>query len=375
MLKIFNRDEKKSKNCIKIKKVNIISFKDKKLIFFLTNNELLLYEIKQDSFSLNLIKTFSYDCFFINEDIKFYYSFTYNNKIIFNFFSLRQIKLFLFDFEKNEFILKKTKNFCKDNSSKYFSYLKRSNKFLIFNCDEIVIYDSLFTKYNYLLSLEENIYPREFINSCKELKYNLLCVTLSGSISLFNSDTEKLLGNITITNPVSIKLIENNDNNFLLILSFGEINLYELKNFTFVQKLNTDKLKNIYKLKQLPNLNIAIIYGQYNLAIYDLKKNIINYQIKNETKTFYYLKYFYIKKIKNNILMYNPTRYSLHIINYIKGQVLAKFNDGLNKIQRCKRINAISLDENNINNGFNAKIQYFFIMNAKGYFLLKIDDI
>ena len=139
--------------------------------------------------------------------------------------------------------------------------------------------------------------------------------------------------------------------------------------------MNTDKLKNIYKLKQLPNLNIAIIYGQYNLAIYDLKKNIINYQIKNETKTFYYLKYFYIKKIKNNILMYNPTRYSLHIINYIKGQVLAKFNDGLNKIQRCKRINAISLDENNINNGFNAKIQYFFIMNAKGYFLLKIDDI
>jgi hypothetical protein len=160
----------------------------------------------------------------------------------------------------------------------------------------------------------------------------------------------------------------------LAFLSLGEINLYEIEKLTFVKKLNTNKLKNIKKIKQLPNLNIAIIYGEFNLAIYDLKKNIINYNIKNETKINHYIKYFYLKNIDNNILMYNPKGYCLHIIDYIKGQVLAKFNDGLNKIQKCKKINDISLDTN-VNTNINEKVKYYFITNVKGYFLLKISDL
>ena len=283
--------------------------------------------------------------------------------------------MYSFDFEKNTFILKKTKNYCKDNNSKFFCYLKRNNKFIIFNCDELVIYDSLLTKNKTMLSFEYNGCQREFIRSCKELKSNLLCVVLSCSISLYNSDIEKLIGNFTVINPTCIKLIEcHGGNKYLAVLSLGEINLFEIEKLTFVMKLNTNNLKNIQKIKQLPNLNIAIIYGEFNLAIYDIKKNIINYQIKNETKINHYIKHFILKNINDNILIYNPKGYCLHFIDYKKGQVLAKFSDGLNKIQKCKKINDTTLYTNE-NEKINENIKCFFIINVKGYFLIKINNI
>ena len=75
------------------------------------------------------------------------------------------------------------------------------------------------------------------------------------------------------------------------------------------------------------------------------------------------------------MLIYKPSRYCLHIIDYTKGQVKAKFNDGLNKIKRLKKINNIYLDEKYDENNLNEKIKFYFIINQKGYFILKINSL
>ena len=371
IIKIFNKNETK----IKINNVNIISHNNRKLLFFLTNNELLIYEIYQNPFSLNFVKNISNNEFFNKDNIKYYYIFLYKNKILFNCFNFRQIKLYLFDLNKNEFVLKRIKDYCKDNSTKYFYYMKRNNKFIIFKCDEAIIYNSFLTQFKTILSLEED-FGADLISSCKELNSFLLCFIFSGSISLYNLNTEKFIGTISGMIPKSVKLIQYNNTSFLMVLTLGDINIYELEKLTFIQKLNTNKLKKISKIKQLSNLDIGIIYGDYNLAIYDLKKNIIKYQIKNETNSVsYYVKSFCLKQIENNILIYNPTRYSLHIIDYLKGQVLAKFSDGLNKIQKCQKISVINADDENYNDDYiNNKNNFYFIINSKGYFILRIND-
>ena len=57
----------------------------------------------------------------------------------------------------------------------------------------------------------------------------------------------------------------------------------------------------------------------------------------------------------------------LIIIIYSKGQIIAKFSDGLNKIQKCKKICKVYSD-----NDLDTKTNYYFVTNAKGYFILKI---
>lgn len=370
MKKIFNKNEKS----FKIKKIKIISFDNKNLLFILTDNDLLIYEMHDNSSSLSFIKTISQKEIFYNGDIKYYYIFLYKNKILFNFINYRQIKLYLYDLNNNEFILRKIKDYCKDNSNKYFYYLKRNDKFIIFKCDEAVIYNSILTEFKTLISLEED-FGADSIRSCKELNSNILCFIFSYSISLYNFTSDKFIGNISGIFPNSVKLIENNKKSYIMILTLNEINLYELEQLSFVEKLKTNKLKNIRKIKQLSNLDLAIIYGEYNLALYDLKYNIIKYQIQNEgIKTNYYNKYFYLKHINNNIVIYNPTRYSLNIIDCIKGQAIAKFSDGLNKIQKCQKINVINFNRVYNDDYLKLKKYFYFIINTKGYFILKIND-
>lgn len=373
MKKIFNKDDKN-----KIKKIHILSKGNKKKVIFLTNDNLMIYEIKDDStFNLNFVKKISHNAFFSNDNIKFHFIFKYKNDIMFNLFNFRQIILFLFDYDKNAFIAKKCKDYSKDKSNKYFYYMKKSNKFLIYKSDQAVIYNALLTERKTLIALEEN-YGAESIQSWKELNTKILCLISSNSVSVYNLGTEKFIGTIINIIPKSIKLIKKkNGEQNLMILSYNIINLYELEKLTIIQELNiSNKLKNIEKIKQLSNLDICIIYSQYNLAIYDLQKNLIKYQIKNETKNYiYYYKYFYIKEISKNILIYNPTRYSLHIIDYSKGQTIAKFKDGLNKIQSLRKIKIINADDIYDEKILKEKIYFFFIINLKGYFVLKINDL
>ena len=71
--------------------------------------------------------------------------------------------------------------------------------------------------------------------------------------------------------------------------------------------------------------------------------------------------------------MYNPTRYCLHIMDYIKGEVIAKFNDGLNRILKCKKIDIININDYYKDEIIKEKI--YIIINLKGYFLFKIGNI
>lgn len=348
-----------------------MNIKNKKLIFFLSNDELLIYEIKEGS--LNIIKKISHKQFFSYDSIKYYFIFKYKNNIMFNIFSYRQINLYLFDYNNIEFILKKGKNYSNDISNKYFYYMKKNNKFIIFNCDEAIIYDTLISKSKNIKIMNDNN-QTDLIHYFKELNNNLLCLVFSDSISLYNLELEQFIGTISDIRPNSVKLIKNfNGKNNLMILSFGYINIYELGNLFFVQKLDLDKIKSIKKMKQLSNLDICIIYGDYNLAIYDQKKNVIKYQIKNPLiNNIYYSNYFHLKEINRNILMYNPTRYTLHIINYIKGQVIAKFTDGLNKIIKCKKIKSLDV-EDDVEPKENIK--YYYIINSKGYFIFLFKNL
>lgn len=344
----------------------MISFNNKKLLFFLSNNELLIYEMKENPFALLLIKSISQKVFF-NDIIKYYYIFKYGDKIVFNFFNYKQIKLYSFDFIKNEFSLKRSRIYSKDNSNKYFYYLKRNNKFIIFKYDEAIIYDSLLSNSKTLISLDEE-FGIDSLVSCKELNNKFLCFIFSNSISLYDLILEKFIGSISEIILKSIKLIE--DKYIMILNSFGDITIYDIDNLSFIQKLDVNNLKQISKIKQLLNFDIGIIYGYNNLAIYDLNKNIIKYQIKNENNNFYNYNNYYLKYIQNNIIMYNPTRYCLHIMNYTKGEILAKFNDGLNKILKCKKINSINAIDDYKEEIPNEKI--YFIINIKGYFLFKI---
>ena len=353
----------------RIKNINIIKFNNKKLIFFLSDNDFLIYEINENPFFLEFKKSIPQKEFF-SDNIKYYYVFLYEDKIVFNFFNFRQIKLYSFDFIKNEFNLKRSKNYSKDISNKYFYYLKRNNKFIIFNCDEANIYDSILSNNKTLISQEDDL-TTDSIVSCKELNNTFLCFIFSNSISFYDLISEKFIGTINEIISKSVKLIENK---YIIILTLlGDINIYDIENISFIRKIDVNKLKNISKIKQLLNFDIGIIYGDNNLAIYDLNKNIIKYQIKNDNKNYFNNKKYYLKHIQTNIIMYNPTRYCLHIMDYIKGEVIAKFNDGLNRILKCKKIDIININDDYKDEIIKEKI--YIIINLKGYFLFKIGNI
>ena len=67
-------------------------------------------------------------------------------------------------------------------------------------------------------------------------------------------------------------------------------------------------------------------------------------------------------------MLYNPKRNCLNAINFFKGQTLAEISDGNNIIIKCKQIPTINIEDIN-----EEKLnKYYFIINLKGYFILKV---
>ena len=184
------------------------------LLFILSKEDLLIYELKEEPFSIIHIKTIlKSELFNINQDIiKYFYCFKYEGYIMFNFFSLKQIKLFSFNPDSIEFTLKKAKNYSNDRFNKYFYYMKKTKKFIIFRTNEVNIYDNLFQSQLTLIEPKENLDDDssvDLIHYCKELENNLLCIIFNHSISLYNLEIEnvKCIGYIKDINPKSVKLI------------------------------------------------------------------------------------------------------------------------------------------------------------------------
>ena len=374
--KLFKNDTDK----ILIRIVKMIQYKTRKLLFVLKNEDLLIYELKEEPFSLIFIKTMPKTQFFsIDLDtIKYFYCFKYQNSIMFNFLSLKQIKTYEFNPDNNEFILKETKDYSNDRFNKYFCYMKKTDQFIIFKYNEIILCDNLFSSNITLIKIdEEEERDSDTIRSCKELSKNLLCIIFNHSISLYNleldKDKDKLIGSIKEIRPQSVKLIDNQEQKYIIILTYYGIHIFDFKDLKYIKQLDIDELKNIRKIKVLGNSDIAIIYGDYNLAIYDIKLDMIKYRIKNEEKiNQMYKSTFFLKNLDDFTLLYNPTRYSLNAINYNKGETLAKFSDGHNRIIRCRKIHFINFDDDNIIENENKIIKYYLVINIKGCFILTI---
>ena len=364
--KLFNKDN----DMIDIKLVNMIQHKNKRYLFILKNDDLLIYEIQDEPFSLIHLQTLFSNNFMV---IKYFYCFKYNEKIVFNFFNFQQIKSYEFNPDKTEFIINKVKNYSTDRLSKYFYYTKKSERFIIFQYNEVILFDNFLSTEITLYKLdeeEEENHP-DYIRCCKELFKNLLCVIFNHSINFYNLelDNDKYIGCIPNIKPESVKLADIKGEKYLIVLMMNGIYKFNFKNFNYIEKLDLDDINSIKKIKVLQNSDLAIIYGDYNLAIYDLNYNIIKYRILTEKIIYPYKSIFFLKNLDNFTLLYNPTKFSLHAINYIKGETLAKFSDGHNRIIRCRKIYFINYDDE-IND--NEKNKYYLIVNIKGYFIFTI---
>ena len=364
--KLFNKDN----DMIDIKLVNMIQHKNKRYLFILKNDDLLIYEIQDEPFSLIHLQTLFSNNFMM---IKYFYCFKYNEKIVFNFFNFQQIKSYEFNPDKTEFIINKVKNYSTDRLSKYFYYTKKSERFIIFQYNEVILFDNFLSTEITLYKLdeeEEENHP-DYIRCCKELFKNLLCVIFNHSINFYNLelDNDKYIGCIPNIKPESVKLADIKGEKYLIVLMMNGIYKFNFKNFNYIEKLDLDDINSIKKIKVLQNSDLAIIYGDYNLAIYDLNYNIIKYRILTEKIIYPYKSIFFLKNLDNFTLLYNPTKFSLHAINYIKGETLAKFSDGHNRIIRCRKIYFVNYDDE-IND--NEKYKYYLIVNIKGYFIFTI---
>ena len=364
--KLFNKDN----DMIDIKLVNMIQHKNKRYLFILKNDDLLIYEIQDEPFSLIHLQTLFSNNFMV---IKYFYCFKYNEKIVFNFFNFQQIKSYEFNPDKTEFIINKVKNYSTDRLSKYFYYTKKSERFIIFQYNEVILFDNFLSTEITLYKLdeeEEENHP-DYIRCCKELFKNLLCVIFNHSINFYNLelDNDKYIGCIPNIKPESVKLADIKGEKYLILLMMNGIYKFNFKNFNYIEKLDLDDINSIKKIKVLQNSDLAIIYGDYNLAIYDLNYNIIKYRILTEKIIYPYKSIFFLKNLDNFTLLYNPTKFSLHAINYIKGETLAKFSDGHNRIIRCRKIYFVNYDDE-IND--NEKYKYYLIVNIKGYFIFTI---
>jgi hypothetical protein len=364
--KLFNKDN----DMIDIKLVNMIQHKNKRYLFILKNDDLLIYEIQDEPFSLIHLQTLFSNNFMV---IKYFYCFKYNEKIVFNFFNFQQIKSYEFNPDKTEFIINKVKNYSTDRLSKYFYYTKKSERFIIFQYNEVILFDNFLSTEITLYKLdeeEEENHP-DYIRCCKELFKNLLCVIFNHSINFYNLelDNDKYIGCIPNIKPESVKLADIKGEKYLIVLMMNGIYKFNFKNFNYIEKLDLDDINSIKKIKVLQNSDLAIIYGDYNLAIYDLNYNIIKYRILTEKIIYPYKSIFFLKNLDNFTLLYNPTKFSLHAINYIKGETLAKFSDGHNRIIRCRKIYFVNYDDE-IND--NEKYKYYLIVNIKGYFIFTI---
>ena len=211
---------------------------------------------------------------------------------MFNFLSFQQIKLYEFNPDKTELILNNVKNYSADRFSKYFYIMKKSERFIIFQYNEVTLFDNFLSTEITLYKLdeeEEENHP-DYIRCCKELLKNLLCIIFNHSINFYNLelDNDKYIGCIPNIKPESVKFADIKGEKYIIILMMNGIYKFDFKNFNYIDKLDLDEINSIKKIKVLQNSDLAISI-------------------------------FFLKNLDNFTLLYNPTKFNLHAINYIKG--------------------------------------------------------
>ena len=357
--------------------MRFLEVNNKLFLFILREIDFLIYEINQNKENsdnyLSFIKSFDNKDFkfFQNDMIKnFFLNIEFEKNIetieIF-FFTNREIKIFIYDLSQNIFIKKKS-NVLIDKNNKCFLKLKSSKSIVIFTSANALIYNGL--SLEYILKLNDDY--TNSIYSCKELDNNFLCFKLKNSVIILNLFSYQIIKEITDICPLDVKLVKKGSRNYLLILTMGNLNLYETEKFSLIKNCKISNISNINKVKQIANSDIAVLYESVNIAFYDIEKNIIKYKIINYSGSIYpsFIHHFF-KEIAPNILLFNITKYKLKIINCITGRNIAIIKDGKNKIKSCYKIDINYNSKNDRSNGDKS----YILVNEKKYFILTIKKI
>ena len=352
--------------------LRLVFYKKKKILFFGYLNNLLIYEIFDDN--MYLIKSFYKENtkreitnIFLLED-------NLSNEL--KFFLIIKNKGILWEFNLKDYTLNNLKEnilFDKGNTSYNFKYIK-NNKILIYNYNCCFIYN-INNNEKKILILKMDDYNN--IQNCQKLKENLYIILSDKILFIFNSLTDLLL--YTVEKELHfywVKVLSLKDNQFLLYTS-SDISVfdfnYQINNKApkLNRKLQLNNIKNIRKIKQVNNGDLVIYYNFYNLAIYDLKKNIIKYHImgqKVEGNTIFHYS-FIIKEIEPNVIAYKKNLNQINFINIVKGENLGNFSVEYNNILVLKKIKVNSIE--NFENDNNGKIFYFILTNNSSFIIYK----
>jgi len=282
----------------------------------------------------------------------------------------------LWEFNLKDYTLKNLKEnilFDKGNTSYNFKYIK-NNKILIYNYNCCFIYN-INNNEKKILILKMDDYNN--IQNCKKLKENIYIILSDKILFIFNSLTDSLL--YTVEKELHfywVKVLPLKDNQFLLYTS-SDISVfdfnYQINNKApkLNRKLQLNNIKHIRKIKQVNNGDLVIYYNFYNLAIYDLKKNIIKYHImgqKVEGNTIFHYSCI-IKEIEPNVIAYKKNLNQINFINIVKGENLGNFSVEYNNILALKKIKVNSIE--NFENDNNGKIFYFILTNNSSFIIYK----
>ena len=358
--------------------LRLINYNNKTLFFFGFFENLLIYEIK-DNDSIYSIKHFFEEkiaqnitkIILLNEIIL-------SNKILL-FFIIKNIGL-LYEFDLKDYTSELKRKICFyendcNHKNYYFKYIN-NNKLAIYNDNEFKIYNINNNEYKKIeIILEEY----EIINSCQKLTNNIFIINTDNKLFIIDSITDSLLYTIqTELHFYWVKILPLKNNQFLLYSSC-EIEIYDFdyqfkkESPKFNRNLDIRNLKYIHKVKQITNGDLFIIYGSFNLLVYNLEKNIVKYQIKNSCPKVSTNYDGILEEMEPNIIAFKSNMNKINIINGIKGEFLGSLKEvndfGINSFIRIfKKIKFKSFG-NIIPD--NIKIFYFILTKKTAYFLYK----
>ena len=358
--------------------LRLINYNNKTLFFFGFFENLLIYEIK-DNDSIYSIKHFFEEkiaqnitkIILLNEIIL-------SNKILL-FFIIKNIGL-LYEFDLKDYTSELKRKICFyendcNHKNYYFKYIN-NNKLAIYNDNEFKIYNINNNEYKKIeIILEEY----EIINSCQKLTNNIFIINTDNKLFIIDSITDSLLYTIeTELHFYWVKILPLKNNQFLLYSSC-EIEIYDF-DYQFKKEspklnrnLDISNFKYIHKVKQISNGDLFIIYGSFNLLVYNLEKNIVKYQIKNSCPKVSTNYDGILEEMEPNIIAFKSNMNKINIINGIKGEFLGSLKEvndfGINSFIRIfKKIKFKSFG-NIIPD--NIKIFYFILTKKTAYFLYK----
>ena len=292
------------------KNIFLLGYSKNLLIYEIYNNDIyFIYSVFKDSME-GIIDYI----FLLNENIM-------TNKI--NLFFISNNKGLLYEFDLKDYNFK----VIRDN----ITFYNKKSKLVIYNDLNIKIYNIIDNQYKDLyLDLDEY----ENIHNCQKLNDELYLIKSDKKIFIINSLTDSLLYKIeTELHFYWVKIILLKSNQFLLYSS-SNIDIYDFDYITKIvppklnRKLVINNIKFIQKVKQISNNDLIINYSFYNLAIYDLKKNIIKYNLKNPTVKGNNILLHYsnlLEEIEPNIIVYKKSLVEISFLNIIKGENLGKF--------------------------------------------------